>query len=182
MSRLIFLLEEPSMQSFLEGVLPRFFPGLEFLCIPHRGKQDLEKSIPRKLQKWRVPGDRFVILRDQDSDDCVHLKARLTELCRASGRPDAVVRIACRELEAWYLGDPAALAAEYGDESLLELARKKRFRDPDSVVHPAQELVRIVPDFRKIDGARRMAQQVTRDRNRSRSFQVLMQSVEKLAG
>ena len=51
--KLVFLLEERSMQAALEGILPRLIPGVEFLCIPHEGKQDLEKSIPRKLRGWK---------------------------------------------------------------------------------------------------------------------------------
>ena len=48
MSRLVFLLEEPSMKAFLEEFLPRLMPGFDFLCLSHEGKQDLEKSIDRK--------------------------------------------------------------------------------------------------------------------------------------
>ena len=63
MGRMVFLLEEQSMKELLDGLLPRLFPGLNFLCVPHEGKQDLERSIPRKLRAWRVPGDRFVIVQ-----------------------------------------------------------------------------------------------------------------------
>ena len=60
--RMIFLLEEPSMKTLLEGLLPRLFPGMvageHFLCIKHEGKSDLDASIPRKLQAWRIPNDR----------------------------------------------------------------------------------------------------------------------------
>ncbi len=48
MKRVVFLLEERSMKVLLEGVLPRLVPDLLFLCVTHSGKQDLEKSIPRK--------------------------------------------------------------------------------------------------------------------------------------
>lgn len=41
MGRIVFLLEEPSMQALLEGLLPRLFPQLRFLCVPHDGKTDL---------------------------------------------------------------------------------------------------------------------------------------------
>ena len=42
MSRVIFLLEEKSMKELLDRMLPRIFPSLRFLCIPHEGKADLE--------------------------------------------------------------------------------------------------------------------------------------------
>lgn len=86
MRRIVFLLEEYSMKVLLEGLLPRWFPGLDFLCVPHEGKQDLEKSIPRKLQAWREPGVRFVVLRDDDGADCRALESRRVELCRDAGR------------------------------------------------------------------------------------------------
>ena len=70
MSRVVFFLEEASMKLFLDGLLPRLFPGLQFLCIPHEGKSDLEKSISRKLRAWNVPGDRFVVVRDNDGAPC----------------------------------------------------------------------------------------------------------------
>src|SRR5205807_10542595 len=109
MSRVVFLLEEYSMKVLLEGLLPRFVPCLPFLCVPHEGKQDLERSLPRKLRVWREPGVRFVVVHDNDGGDCRALKARLAGLCDATGCQDTLVRIACQELEAWYLGEPRAL-------------------------------------------------------------------------
>ncbi len=99
MSRVVFLLEEPSMKVFLKALLPRAFPGLEFLCVPHEGKQDLEKSIPRKLRAWNEAGVRFVVIRDNDRDECKKVKSRLRNVCEQAGRPETVIRIACQELE-----------------------------------------------------------------------------------
>ena len=93
MSKLVFLVEEPSMADFIDRLLPRFFPGLVFQCNPHDGKQDLEKSIPRKLRAWREPGVRFVVVRDQDSADCHQVKDELIQLCRQAGRCDVLVRV-----------------------------------------------------------------------------------------
>ena len=74
---LVFLLEERSMKELLEVLLPRIIPEtVTFKCIHHEGKQDLEKSIPRKLKAWKTAG-RFVIIRDQDSGDCVEIKNNL---------------------------------------------------------------------------------------------------------
>jgi len=81
MSRVVFLLEERSMQVLLDGLLPRLFPGLPFLCVPHEGKRDLELSIPRKLRAWQEPGVRFVVIRDNDGGDCLQLKGELQSLC-----------------------------------------------------------------------------------------------------
>jgi len=48
MSRMIFLLEERSMKTLLDGLLPRLMPEMPFICIPHEGKHDLEKKHPPK--------------------------------------------------------------------------------------------------------------------------------------
>ena len=71
--RVVFLLEESSMEKLLNGLLPRIFPewkeGVNFLLVTHEGKSDLRDSIPRKLKNWRIQGDRFVVLMDNDSKD-----------------------------------------------------------------------------------------------------------------
>lgn len=106
MTHLVFMLEEPSMAELLKVLLPKMLPHqITFQLIPHEGKHDLEKSLPRKLRAWRMPGVRFVVVRDQDGADCVVIKKRLTDLCRQAGREDTLVRIACPHLEAWFLGD-----------------------------------------------------------------------------
>ena len=182
MSRLVLLLEEYSMKVLLDGLLPRLFPGLSFLCVPHEGKQDLEKSIPRKLRAWREPGVQFVVVRDNDGADCKELKAKLVKLGATGDREDTVVRLACQELEAWYLGDQEALALAYQDESLRTLARKARFRDPDAVLQPADALADLVPAFQKVSGARAMAPRLSIDRSTSRSFHVFVEGIARIAG
>jgi hypothetical protein len=180
-SRIVFLLEERSMRELLEGMLPRLFPDLQFKCISHEGKQDLEKSVPRKLKAWTEPGARFIIVRDNDGGDCHGQKRRLAGLCEGCGRDTVLVRIACQELEAWYLGDPEALATAYGDARLAKIGAKARFRDPDEVTNPSRALADLVPEFQKLSGARRLAQHLTPTRNSSRSFQVFIEGVKRLA-
>ena len=180
MSRVVFMLEEYSMKVLLDGLLPRLFPGLPFLCVPHEGKQDLEKSIPRKLRAWREPGVQFVVVRDNDGSDCRALKRSLVALTVAGGRGDTLVRIACQELEAWYFGAPDALARAFDRPELGRLAEKARFRDPDAIVQPSRALAEQVEEFQKISGARRLAQVLSKE-NRSRSFQVLIAGIEGLA-
>ena len=168
------------MKTLLDGLLPRLFPCLVFQCVPHEGRQDLAKSVPRKLRAWREPGVRFVVLRDNDGGDCHALKRRLSDLCRQGGRADTLVRIACQELEAWYLGEPDALAEAYRQDSLRGIGERRRFRDPDAVVKPSGAVRELVPRFQKTDGARRMAEHLSRERNRSASFQALLHGIENI--
>lgn len=184
--RLVFLLEEPSMKSLLEGLLPRWFPGWQagqhFLCVPHQGKSDLDTSVPRKLRAWQFPGDRFVVVRDNDNAECQALKRRLLQLCADNGRPDSLVRLVCQELEAWYLGDLQATAQAFDAPKLDSPAHRKKFNDPDSWQKPSVELTRLAPAFQKGSGARRMGQ-FLRDstHNRSTSYRHFEAGVRRVA-
>jgi hypothetical protein len=185
--KIVFLLEEPSMQALLDNWLPRLFPGwihgVHFLCIPHEGKTDLDRSIPRKLSSWRMPGDRFVIVRDNDNTNCLGLKSKLTQQCNRAGRPDTLVRLVCQELESWYLGDLAALAAAYPNARIDTPANQKRYRSkaPDDWHKPSAEVERIAPEFQKITAARLMAEHLDPERNTSHSLQVFVSGIRHIA-
>jgi hypothetical protein len=178
--KLVFLLEEPSMQAALEGILPRLIPGVWFQCVPHEGKQDLEKSVPRKLRGWREPGVRFIVVRDQDSADCHDVKNILVALCQEAKRPDTLVRVACRELEAWFLGDLQAVERGLGIENLACRQGKTRYREPDHNGNPFQELRRLVPTYQKVSGARRIGSHLTLDHPRSHSFAIFLQGIRRI--
>jgi len=180
MGKIVFLLEERSMKVLLDGLLPRLFPNIQFLCIPHEGKQDLEKSIPRKLRAWKEPGVRFVVVRDNDNAACESIKDNLLTLCRNSDRTDSMVRLACQELEAWYLGEPEALATAYSNQDLVKLERMAKYRDPDFIPKPSAELSRHIPAFQKVSGARLMSEFLQGTKNTSRSFQVFYKGIGSL--
>ena len=168
------------MRDLLNGLLPRLFPELSFQFLVFEGKSDLEKNIPRKLRAGWPPGVRFVVLRDNDGADCVQLKQRLLRSCQTAGRGDTLVRVVCQELEAWFLGEPDALADAFENERLRGSGRKARFRDPDTVQKPSKAIKRLVPEFQKGSGARMMANFLSRERNRSKSFQVLLSGLDRL--
>ena len=169
------------MADLLNVLLHRLFPGLAFRCIEHEGKRDLHRSVARKLRAWREPGARFVVMRDQNAADCHTVKARLKALCEQGGHADALVRVVCRELEAWYLGDVESLVGAFPGSArrLRRELNKRRYRDPDTVVRPAQVLEDLIPEFRKRPGARAIGKLLSRE-NRSRSYQVFLEGVERL--
>ncbi|KQU74830.1 MULTISPECIES: DUF4276 family protein [unclassified Rhizobacter] len=184
--RIVFLLEEPSMKALLDCLLPRLFPGwvegVHFQSVPHEGKSDLDRSIPRKLAAWRIPGDRFIVVRDNDNVDCKALKRQLRSLCTKSGRPDTLIRLVCQELESWYIGDIGALAKAFDLPRLDSASIRKRFALPDDWQKPSIEVKRLVPEFQKLRGARAMAEHLMPGQNRSHSFRVFLQGVLKVAG
>ena len=182
MTTLVFFLEEPSAKEMLRGVLPKILP--EYITprfIVFEGKQDLEKQLVRKLRLWRQPDSRFIILRDQDAGDCLKIKHHLVEKCREAERPDAIVRIACHELESFYLGD--LLAVEKGLEinGVAKRQNQKKFRQPDNLPGPARELKALTDKrYQKISGSRSIAPHLDPGKNRSHSFNVLLQGIKKI--
>ncbi len=180
-SELVFLLEEASLAELLKIVVPRIVPEhVECRYVPHEGKTDLEKSIPRKLRAWRTPGVRFVVVRDKDRGDCHAVKERLIALCRAGNRPDSLVRIVCHELESWYLGDLKAVETAFAIRGLARRQNQKKYRDPDALANPVQELRRLVPRYQKIAGSRRIGHHLNLDTNCSHSFRVFLSGVHGL--
>lgn len=170
------------MKYLLDELLPRILPpDVTFQTIPHQGKRDLEKSIPRKLRGWQEPGDiRFVILHDQDTKDCIALKQKLLRLCEVTDRP-CLVRIACQEMEAWYFGDIDALCSAYGRPKLKNVIGKKRFRVPDTIPDPKGDLYKLIPEHQQISGAKRVAPHMDIERNTSVSFQQFVRGVRRMA-
>lgn len=181
MKHLVCLLEEPSAQDALQAWLPSWLPGhVQVHYIVFQGKQDMEKQMERRIRFWLKPDSRFLVMRDQDSGDCRAVKAGLAQRCADAGRTDAVVRVACRELESFFVGDWHAVAQAFKKPALLRLASKAIYRDPDKLGSPSQELARHLPGYQKRDGARRIAPLVEPARNASRSFLALRQAVQAL--
>lgn len=180
MNRIVFLLEERSMKILLDILLPRLFPGITFICLAHEGKHDLEKSIIKKLKAWKEPGVQFVIVRDNDDTDCHALKQKLKELCDQAGRPDTLIRIVCQELEAWYFGEAKALAKAYEKSQLIHIKNKAKYRESDAIHKPSKEILKLIPEFQKLSGAKRLAKHLSRKGNRSNSYRVFMDGIEKI--
>lgn len=177
----MFLLEEPSAREMLKGLLPRLLPcPVNVRYIVFEGKQDLHKNIIRRLRGWQVPDTVFVVLRDQDSADCSTVKRELEKKCREAGRPDALVRIACRELESWYFGDLAAVENGLGLSNLARYGRQNKYRIPDEIHSPGNELRKISRCvYQKVSGSRAIGPELSVDSNRSHSFGVFVEGIRR---
>ena len=181
MRTLVAFLEEPSAAALLKVLLPPLLPvDCALRCITFEGKQDLEKNLERRLRGWMTPDTSFLVMRDRDSEDCRVVKQRLVEICCRAGRPCAVVRIACGELESFYLGDLEAVSKAF--ECRVPLGKSAKFRDPDRLNNAADELKRLTGGlYQKIAGSREIARFLRTDgTNHSRSFNVLIEGVRRL--
>jgi hypothetical protein len=148
--------------------------------IVFEGKQDLEKQVVRKIKKYLNPKAYFIILRDQDSEDCLRIKERLKSKCAEAQKPETVVRIACRELESWYLADFVALEKSFGKRGILKLQNKEKFRNPDSLGSPSKELKNLIPEFQKVNAARLLGTNLDLENDRSKSFFHFIKSIRKI--
>ncbi len=184
MSTLVCLLEEQSAAVMLEAVLPKILPdGTQCKFVTFEGKQDLEKKLTRRIQHWQEPDSFFLVMRDQDSGDCVSIKNGLKELVAQAGKADrTIVRIACHELESFYLGDLAAVENGLAIRGLANQQGKAKFRTPDTLNNAAEELKKISANkYQKINGSRSIAPFLAVDgTNRSVSFNVLIAGINKL--
>jgi hypothetical protein len=185
MRELVFLLEELSAKVMIQGILPKIIPEEEESNIAVRyivfeGKQDLEKQITRKLKGHINPEAIFIILRDQDSGDCKIIKTKLKQKCQEANKSQTIVRIACRELESWYLADLTAVEKAYNKTNLSSQQNKKKFRNPDVLGSPSKELKSLVPEYQKINGSRTIAPYLNLENERSRSFYHFINTIKKM--
>ncbi len=185
MKMLVVFTEEMSAKVMLESLLPRLLPNDRycFICVAFEGKQDLERQLPIKLKGWRTPDTHFVVLRDQDNGDCKAIKETLQGICRKARKPDALVRIACRELESWYFGDLQAVETALGIDGLTDLEAKAKYRDPDTIHYPSIELKRVTKNcYQKVSGSRDIGKHLHFEGSRSTSFQHFIRGVRGIMG
>ena len=177
--KLVFFFFFKSMKRFLDIIIPKILPAeIQYQTIPHEGKTDLEKSIPRKLKAWNEPDTKFIVIQDQDSWDCKKLKQKLVDLCKPTGR-EYLVRIACHELESWYFGDLSAVSKAY-NKDLTKLSQKSQYKIPDAIINPKKELQKYLPEHQQISGAEKIAEYFNPQINTSVSFQMFLSGIKKL--
>ncbi len=182
MSVIVFFLEEASAKAMLEGLMPRLLPpGLQVQYIVFEGKQDLEKQIVKKLRVYLVPHARFVILRDKDSSDCIALKNLLRQKCIESGKPDALIRLACHKLESWYLADLQAVEVGLNIANLSSKQNKAKYRNPDLLANADEELSKLSNGiYQKVGGSRAIGPHLVLSNTRSKSFSVFVKGINKV--
>ena len=184
MKELVFLLEEESAKAMLESLLPRILnPEIQPRFIPFEGKQDLERQMTKRLRGYINQQARFIVLRDQDSaPDCLALKKKLAEHCQNAGKAGkTLVRIACRELEYFYLADLAAVEQALKINGLTQRQGSAKFRNPDRLGSPSKELETLTHgNYQKVIGSREIGSFLNTANERSASFKNLVSGIRKL--
>ncbi len=93
-----------------------------------------------------------------------------------------MVRIACRELETFYIADLAAVEAALGLANLARHQGTRKFRTPDAIASPSSELVRLTRGrYQKVGGSRAIGRYLDTENTRSPSFRALIAGIRRLA-
>lgn len=171
------LVEEHSMEVFLKNFLPRILPdsfelGINCFIYPHEGKRDLQKRLPKRIKAYQSYPQKVILLviQDQDSSNCKVLKQKLLRLIReANGDTKHLIRIACKELENWYLGDLNTVQKIFPESKAGNLKNKAKFRNVDRL-NGAEEMKNFSKEFTKVQSARTFGQTIEIHNNKSVSF------------
>lgn len=184
MITLVCLLEERSAEAMLAGIFKRLLPDhVSPIIIPFEGKQDLEKQLEKKIRNWQKPDSVFLIMRDKDAGDCVTVKARLLEKVKNAGKQDcSLIRIACHELESFYLGDLQAVENGLNLSGISHKQNEHKYSNPDRLANAKEEFNRLTRmKYQQIAGSRAIAPHLNLDgENRSHSFNVLISGIKHL--
>jgi hypothetical protein len=146
-------------------------------------REDLEKNIEKRLKFWKQPNSCFLVMRDKDSGNCRVIKKNLRDKIKKSGKNEnSVIRIACHELESFYLGDLSAVEKGLKINGLTKLQSKSKFREPDKLSNSSEELYKLTEKkYQKVAGSRAIAPHLKIDgTNKSHSFNILLPGIKKL--
>jgi hypothetical protein len=177
----VIMVEEQSIEVVTKVIVKRLGIENQVKVIPHDGKNDLEKSFPRKIAHWQNPNrTRFVICRDNDGGNCATLKQRLRNLLPQTPSHEFKLRLVMNELEAWYLGDLQALkcAGLISQETVDQNINKKNFRNPENILSAKREFTKLVNVRGQIDLARRIAPHLKLENDRCSSFKHYINAIQ----
>jgi len=189
MKTLYVLTEEPSIKNVFEVILPKILPqNVNFHILVHQGKNDLKKVLSEKIASLsRVEGAKILITMDQDANDCKQLKQKLSDLIGKNCNCDYKIRIVCRELESWLLGDLSAIERAFPKFKSGLYTKKPQMRNVDKTKgKPSDLLLRIIPEFKdrknlpKIELSKKVAPFLDIVNNCSPSFNHTIKAIRQL--
>ena len=167
------------MKEVLNIILPKIIREQQYKIIPHEGKKDLQKALRKALPSLCKQHEKYrliVILHDQDQNRCQDIKGRLLQnLPSENDTVPIKIRIVCRELENWYLGDLEAISQAYPRFDPKKHRHKTNFRDPDDSQGAFDLLKKSIPEVKrktitKVELAKMISPYMSVDHNLNKSF------------
>lgn len=108
------------------------------------------------------------------------IKLRLLTALQVNHRPKTV-RIACRELETFYLADLKAVEMAFDIKGLQKQQPNKKFRNPDYLVSPNKELKSLTKQrYEKVAGSREIGKYMDVNNQRSPGFRNLVSAILRM--
>lgn len=188
MKHLFIYTEEPSIKIVFDRILTQILSeDIAYRIFVHQGKNDLIYGIKNTLPKiCKIPDSRILITRDQDSADCKKIKVELDTIVKTICARNYKIRIICRELESWFLGDMDAIAQAYPRFHPEQYRNKKAYRNVDLIQSPSKHLLKLIPEFAgskklpKISTAEAIATHLDINANQSESFNQTLSAIQYL--
>ena len=180
--------EESSAGIVFNSLLPAILPeSVTFSIYSHQGKEDLKKALTTTVPSLsKIPGARILITQDQDNDDCTLVKKELSNLLNNTCHSPYLIRVICRELESWFLGDLSALEAIFPRVRPEKYRGTQKFRNVDDIKKPSMMLLSIIPDYKgrtylpKLELSQKIAPVLHHENNSSVSFRHVVSGIKKL--
>jgi Domain of unknown function (DUF4276) len=190
MSMIHVFTEEPSAKNVFDEILPKLLPqGFSFRVYPHQGKQDLKRALQNTIPTIsKIPGSRILITRDQDAANCVEVKDDILATLNNKCSCPFFVRIVCKELESWFLGDLDAVNKAYPRFKPSNYSGRADLRHVDKIVSPNKFLLRIIPEYSKretlpkLEASSKIAPYLDIGNNKSESFNQTVNAIRQLTG
>ena len=180
MNNIYFFIEGKSDKAFLKPFITRFFKIKleEIVYIVFNGKKKFKKNLSKRI-KSITKNDKAIILIDQDNENCKKLKQQILDECKEA-TSNILIRIACRELENWYLGDIESIIKIYPKSKAINYDKAK-YRNIDSL-EGSKELSQITnKEYKKIEGSEQLGKIINTNfnKNKSLSFKIFCKSLER---
>jgi hypothetical protein len=180
--------EEPSIKYVLEEIIYKLnLVENQFRIYPHQGKNDLITALKKTLPSIsRIPDSKILITIDQDKNDCILLKNEIQQIIELQCVCDFKIRIICRELESWYLGDMNAIENAFPRFKSENYKNKSYYRNVDKIFSPNLEVLKIIPEYKqykrlpKIEVAKRISPFLELEGNKSSSFNNTIKAIKFL--
>lgn len=189
--------EERSAKQFFERLMIKIFAEqnlshqeakLRFRVYSYSGKDDLKNSLKTTVPTIsKQPKAKILITIDQDTKNCKSLKKELERIIAGNCHCQHKIRIICRELESWFLGDLESIRKSYSRFKPEEYRNKADFRNIDQrKSKPSDTLLKIIPELKgmqklpKVSVAETISQNLSLNNNRSHSFNATITAIKTL--
>jgi hypothetical protein len=180
--------EEPSAEKCFESFLPKVISESErFKIFAHGGRENLIQALKKTLPSVsRIDNAKILVTIDQDNHDCQSLKQKLEEIVKENCLCPYKIRIVCKELESWFLGDLDAISKAYPRLKSEKYRNKSEMKNVDEIKKPSEKLIKMITEaygrsfLSKNELSEKISTHLDLTKNTSISFNQTIQAIQHL--